>query len=72
MADPLLAQLLEVTVGAALLRIDRLVFDQDQAPVQVHSLYLSPQRGNRLDNRVKTFAGRGVKQVPESASPRSL
>jgi hypothetical protein len=34
MADPLLAQLL----GAALLRIDRLDFDQDQAPDQARAL----------------------------------
>jgi GntR family transcriptional regulator len=48
LADPLRAQLLEVAIGGALLRINRLVFDQDQVPVQVHSLYLSPQRSRIL------------------------
>jgi GntR family transcriptional regulator len=48
MADPLRAQLLEVAIGAALLRINRFVFDQYQVPVQVHSLYLTPQRSRIL------------------------
>jgi GntR family transcriptional regulator len=48
LADPLRAQLLDLAIGAALLRINRFVFDQDQAPVQVHSLYLSPQRSRIL------------------------
>ena len=48
MADPLRAQLLEVAIGAALLRINRYVFEQDQSPVQVHSLYISPQRSRVL------------------------
>jgi GntR family transcriptional regulator len=48
LADPLRAHLLEMAIGAALLRINRFVFDQDQAPVQVHSLYLSPQRSRIL------------------------
>ena len=48
MADPLRAQLLDAAIGAALLRINRFVFDQDQAPVQVHSLYLDPQRSRIL------------------------
>ena len=48
MADPLRAQLLETAIGAALLRINRFVFDQDQRPVQVHSLYVSPQRSRIL------------------------
>jgi GntR family transcriptional regulator len=48
MADPLRAQLLDMPIAAALLRINRLVFDQDQTPVQVHSLYLSPQRSRIL------------------------
>jgi GntR family transcriptional regulator len=48
LADPLRAQLLETAIGAALLRINRFVFDQGETPVQVHSLYLSPQRSRIL------------------------
>jgi GntR family transcriptional regulator len=48
MADPRRAQLLETSIGAALLRINRFVFDQKQNPVQVQSLYLSPQRSRIL------------------------
>jgi GntR family transcriptional regulator len=48
MADPLRARLLQTAIGAALLRINRFVFDQEQAPVQVQALYLSPQRSRIL------------------------
>jgi GntR family transcriptional regulator len=48
MADPLRARLLETAIGAALLKINRFVFDQEQAPVQVQALYLSPQRSRIL------------------------
>ena len=48
LADPLRAQLLDLAIGAPLLRINRFVFDQDQTPVQLHSLYLSPQRSRIL------------------------
>ena len=44
LADPLRAQLLDMAIGAALLRINRYVFDEDEIPFQVHSLYLSPLR----------------------------
>jgi GntR family transcriptional regulator len=47
-ADPLRAQLLQTAIGAALLRINRLVFDHDQKPVQLQSLFLSPERSRIL------------------------
>lgn len=48
LADPLRAQLLDTTIGSALLRINRYVFDQQQDPVQLHFIYLSPQRSRIL------------------------
>jgi pimeloyl-ACP methyl ester carboxylesterase len=47
-AVPVRAQLLRIAIGAALLRINRLVYNQDQMPVQLQSLFLSPQRSRIL------------------------
>ncbi len=49
-ADPFKAQLLETDIGGALLRINRLVFDTDQHPVEYLSLYLSPTKSRILMN----------------------
>jgi GntR family transcriptional regulator len=47
-ADPLRAQLLQTSIGAALLRINRLIYDSGQRPVQYLSLFLSPDRSRIL------------------------
>jgi GntR family transcriptional regulator len=48
MADPLRARLLRTAIGAALLRINRLVYDHNEQPVQLQSLFLSPERSRIL------------------------
>jgi GntR family transcriptional regulator len=47
-ADPLRAQLLRTTIGEALLRINRLVYDRGHRPIQHLSLFLSPHRSRIL------------------------
>jgi GntR family transcriptional regulator len=44
LADPLQAQRLEVTVGAPLLLVDRVVHDADGAPVEYVGVALTPER----------------------------
>jgi GntR family transcriptional regulator len=48
MADPPRAQLLGTAIGAALLRINRTIYGRDGQPVQVQSLFLSPERSHVL------------------------
>ena len=48
MADPQKAQMLETSIGAALIRLNRYVFDRSGTPLQVQSLYLSPLRSRIL------------------------
>lgn len=48
LADPTLAALLDVEVGAPLLRLGRLMHDQDNAPVLHITIYLSPERSRIL------------------------
>jgi GntR family transcriptional regulator len=49
-ADPRTAQLLRTDIGAALLRINRLVYDTDDRPIEHLSIYLSPARSRiRMD-----------------------
>jgi GntR family transcriptional regulator len=47
-ADPSKARLLRVSIGAALLRVNRLVYDADGLPVQHLALFLSPERSRIL------------------------
>jgi GntR family transcriptional regulator len=44
LADPNFARLLSVDIGSPLIRINRLVFDVDGKPVELHSQYLTPER----------------------------
>jgi GntR family transcriptional regulator len=48
MADPSRAQLLGTAIGAALLRVNRTIYERDGQPVQVQSLFLSPDRSRIL------------------------
>jgi GntR family transcriptional regulator len=48
MADPSRAQLLGTAIGAALLRLNRVIYGRDGQPVQVQSLFLSPARSHIL------------------------
>jgi GntR family transcriptional regulator len=48
MADPLRAQLLGAPIGAALLRLNRVIYDRDGQPVQAQSLFVSPARSHIL------------------------
>jgi GntR family transcriptional regulator len=47
-ADPLRAQFLQTSIGAALLRINRVIYDSGHRPVQYLSLFLSPDRSRIL------------------------
>jgi GntR family transcriptional regulator len=47
-ADPLRARLLRVDIGSPLLRINRLVHDRDDTPVQYLSIYATPERSRIL------------------------
>jgi GntR family transcriptional regulator len=47
-ADPIKAQLLGTSIGSAILRVNRLVFDRDGEPVEHLSLFLSPERSRIL------------------------
>jgi GntR family transcriptional regulator len=47
-ADPLKARLLQTSIGAPLIRINRLGYDHDAKPVQHLSLFLSPDRSRVL------------------------
>lgn len=48
LADPLQAQRLDVAVGAALLLVDRVVHEQQGAPVEYVHMALSPQRSRMV------------------------
>lgn len=48
LADPMLAGLLDLEVGAPLLKLVRLMHDQDNVPVLHISIYLSPERSRIL------------------------
>ncbi|HEX7892406.1 MAG TPA: GntR family transcriptional regulator [Ramlibacter sp.] len=48
LADPLQAQRLEVSVGAALLQVDRLVHDREGAPVEFVGMTLSSERSRMV------------------------
>jgi GntR family transcriptional regulator len=47
-ADPVRARLLRVDIGSALLRIDRVVYDVGTDPVQLLTLYATPERSRIL------------------------
>jgi GntR family transcriptional regulator len=47
-ADPLKSRLLEVSIGSALIRVNRLIYDVGDNPVQHLTLYLSPERSRIL------------------------
>ncbi|MGH3155886.1 MAG: GntR family transcriptional regulator [Streptosporangiaceae bacterium] len=48
MADPLHAQLLGTAIGAALLRLNRVIYGRDGQPAQAQSLFVSPARSHIL------------------------
>jgi GntR family transcriptional regulator len=48
LADPLQAQRLDVSVGAALLQVDRVVHDREGAPVEYVAMILSPERSRMV------------------------
>ncbi len=47
-ADPTKARLLDVSIGSALIRIDRLIYDIEESPVQLLTLSLTPERSRIL------------------------
>jgi GntR family transcriptional regulator len=47
-ADPVRARLLRVDIGSALLRIDRLAYDVGSDPVQLLTIYATPERSRIL------------------------
>ena len=47
-ADPTKARLLDVSIGSALIRINRLIYDVEESPAQHLTLYLTPERSRIL------------------------
>ncbi|NKE65449.1 GntR family transcriptional regulator [Ramlibacter sp. RBP-2] len=75
LADPLQAQRLDVAVGAALLMVDRVVHDQQGAPVEYVVMAMSPQRSRMVidtpaDSAEHVSIGRIVHVGDEPAARR--
>jgi GntR family transcriptional regulator len=70
MADPRTARLLQTAIGAPLVRVNRLVYDLDDHPVEHASVFLSPERSRiRMDIRAADVGTAGSGFIAHDVPP---